>query len=289
MTKQFYPPSFDFIFKLLFGDRRNINILKAFLLAALDLPEAELSRLVIVDPHLKREFQDDKMGILDVKVYTASGMVINVELLVEISQDLRKRLAFSGAKLLAGQLKRGEEYHQAERVISIVICVDGVLLHEEEGYYNSYSIRNARSGAELTDLLEIRVLELQKLPPDPDGGCLYNWGQFFKAKTAEELAMAGEKDPMIREAVATVLELNEDERTRMLADARMWWEMDHAALERQHYREGLEKGQQQAEAEYQPILEAKAQAIEAKDQENRAFKQEIEELKRKLRKAGIED
>jgi predicted transposase/invertase (TIGR01784 family) len=282
MRKKFYPPSFDFIFKPLFGDQRNINILKAFLLAALDLPEADLSHLVIVDPHLKREFQDDKMGILDVKVYTVSSMIINVELQVEISQDLRKRMAFSRAKLLAGQLKRGEAYVQAERVISIVICVDGVLLHEEQGYYNSYSIRNARSGAELTDLLEIRVLELQKLPPDPDGERLYDWGQFFKAKTAEELVMTGKRDPMIREAVATVLELNEDERTRMLADARMWWEMDHAALERQHYREGVEKGQQQAEAEYQPILAAK-------DLEIGAFKQEIEELRKKLRKAGIED
>jgi hypothetical protein len=97
--------------------------------------------------------------------------------------------------------------------------------------------------------------------------------------------MAGEKDPMIGEAVATVLELNEDERTRMLADARMWWEMDHAALERQHYREGLEA----AEAKYQPILAEQAQEIEAKAQENRAFKQEIEELRRKLRQAGTED
>jgi hypothetical protein len=44
-------------------DRRNINILRAFLPAALDLPEAELSRLVIVDPHLKREFQDDKIAL----------------------------------------------------------------------------------------------------------------------------------------------------------------------------------------------------------------------------------
>jgi protein-disulfide isomerase-like protein with CxxC motif len=104
--------------------------------------------------------------------------------------------------------------------------------------------------------------------------------------------MAGKKDPMIGEAAATVLELNEDERTRMLADARMWWEMDHAALERQHYREGVEA----AEAKYQPILAAKDQEIGAKDQEigekdqeNRAFKQEIEELRRKLRQAGIED
>jgi uncharacterized membrane protein len=104
---------------------------------------------------------------------------------------------------------------------------------------------------------------------------------------------------MIREAVATVLELNEDERTRMLADARMWWEMDHAALERQHYREGVEA----AEAKYQPILAEQAQEIEAKAQENQAFKQEIEakdqeieakdqkieELRQKLRQAGIEN
>jgi hypothetical protein len=69
----------------------------------------------------------------------------------------------------------------------------------------------------------------------------------------------------------------------------MWWEMDHAALSRQHYREGLEKGQQQAEAEYQPILEAKDQVIEAKGLEIEAKDQEIEELRRKLRKAGIED
>jgi hypothetical protein len=64
------------------------------------------------------------------------------------------------------------------------------------------------------------------------------------------------------------MELNEDERARLLADARWKWKMDHAALERQHYRNGLTEGQQQAEAKYQPI---------------------IEELKRKLREAGIEE
>jgi predicted transposase/invertase (TIGR01784 family) len=278
MQKRFYPPSFDFIFKLVFGDQRNINILRAFLLAALALPEEEFDHLVIVDPHLKREFENDKMSILDVKIHTSSGMVINVELQVVITQDLRERMAFSTAKLLAGQLKRGDDYHRAERVISIVICVGGVLLPEEEGYYNSYSLRNARSGAELTDLLGIRVLEVQKLPPDPDGGSLFDWGRFFKAKTAEELAMAGERDPAIREATAVVMELNEDERARMLADARLYWQMDHEARGRQQYRDGVAA----AEAKYQPLLAAKDQVIEVKDQE-------IEELRRKLRETGIEE
>jgi hypothetical protein len=78
-------------------------------------------------------------------------------------------------------------------------------------------------------VLAINILETAKLPPDPDDGRLYDWGRFFKAETAEELAMAGERDPAIREATAVVMELNEDERARLLADARWKWKMDHAA------------------------------------------------------------
>ncbi|MDR0596889.1 MAG: hypothetical protein LBG14_00060 [Treponema sp.] len=37
-------------------------------------------------------------------------------------------------------------------VASIVIC-DGVLLGGKRGYYNAYSIRNARSGLEFADVL----------------------------------------------------------------------------------------------------------------------------------------
>jgi predicted transposase/invertase (TIGR01784 family) len=281
MTKRFYPPSFDFIFKLVFGDQRNINILAAFLIAALNLPEEEFDHLVIIDPHLKREFPDDKMSILDVKVHLKHGMIINVELQVETSQDLRKRIAFATAKMLTEQIKRGEEYNKVERVVSIVIC-GGVLLSEEAGYYNTYSIRNAQSGTEFTNLLEINILESAKLPPVPDDGRLYDWGRFFRAKTAEELAMAGERDPAIREATAVVMELNEDERARLLAEARWKWKMDHAALERQHYREGVEE----TEAKYQPVVEGLTREIEEKDQENRAIKQEIEELRRKLRETG---
>jgi predicted transposase/invertase (TIGR01784 family) len=291
MEKRFYPPSFDFIFKLVFGDQRNIKILTAFLIAALNLPEEEFDHLAIIDPHLKREFWDDKMSILDVKVHTKHGVIINVEMQVETSQDLRKRIAFATAKMLAEQIKRGDEYRRVERVASIVIC-GGVVLSEVAGYYNTYSIRNAQSGAEFTDVLAINILEPGKLPPGPDEGRLYDWGRFFRAKTAEELAMAGERDPAIREATAVVMELNEDERAQLLAEARWKWKMDHAALERQHYRNGLTEGQQQglqqAEAKYQPV-------VEGLTRENQAIKQEIEKkeleneaLRRKLREAGIE-
>jgi predicted transposase/invertase (TIGR01784 family) len=277
MSKKFYTASVDYVFKRIFGDQRNAHILAAFLTAALSLPKEEFDHLLIIDPHLKREFDDDKLNILDVKVYLASGIVINVEVQVHISQDFRKRLAFTIGKMLAEQLKKGEEYYRVERVISIIICC-GALLDEEREYYNSYSIRNARSGREFTDVLELNILEPGKLPTEPDGGKLFNWGEFFKAETPEELAMIGEKDPAIKEAVALVMELNEDDAERLRAFDRWKWQMDQAALRRDSYAEG----EKEAEAKYLPVIEEKDQAIREKDRE-------LEELRRRLREAGIED
>jgi predicted transposase/invertase (TIGR01784 family) len=279
------------VFKRIFGDPRNVHILAAFLMAALKLPEEEFDHLVIIDPHLRRRFRKDKLSVLDVKVYLKSGAVINVEMQVHISQELRKRIAFALGKMLAEQIKRGEDYYQVERVVSIVIC-GGVLLDEEPGYYNTYSIRNARSGREFTDVVELNILEPAKLPVEADGEKLFNWGEFFRAETPEELAMIGEKDPAIKDAVALVMELNEDDRERLLAFDRWKWQMDQAGLKREGYREGLEA----AEAKYRPVIDEKDREIDAKDRENQAIKreideknQEIEKLRRRLREAGIND
>jgi predicted transposase/invertase (TIGR01784 family) len=225
-------------------------------------------------------------------------VIIDVEIQVEIDQDLRKRIAFSIGKMLSEQIKRGDDYYRIERVVCIVICCGGVLISEETEYYNSYSLRNARSGKEFTDVMEINVLEPKKLPAEPNGERLFNWGQFFKAETPEELAMIAEKDPAIAEAAALVMELNEDDAERMLADARWKWQMDHAALERKHYREG----QDEAEARLKPVIEAKDREVQAKDrevqakdrevqakdQEVQAKDREIEALRRRLREAGID-
>jgi predicted transposase/invertase (TIGR01784 family) len=134
--KQFFTPLSDFVFKLIFGDRRNGLILKAFLSAALEIPEAELEEIILIDPHLKPETEADKLCVLDVKIRTASGMVINVEIQVKATPDLRKRIVSYAARLLTEQLKRGGDYQDVERVVSITIC-DEVLLKEESDYYNS--------------------------------------------------------------------------------------------------------------------------------------------------------
>jgi predicted transposase/invertase (TIGR01784 family) len=94
-----------------------------------------------VDPHLKREFEDDKMGILYVKVHTKGGIVINVEIQVASPPELRDRIVLYGAKMLTEQVKKGNTWDRAEQVISIII-MDKILLPEEMDYYNEYALCN---------------------------------------------------------------------------------------------------------------------------------------------------
>jgi len=64
---QILSPRSDYIFKLIFGNQANADILAAFLRSVLDLPEDEYDTLTIVDPHPNREGADGKLSILDVK------------------------------------------------------------------------------------------------------------------------------------------------------------------------------------------------------------------------------
>ena len=67
------PARSDVIFKLLFGNEANKDILTDFLKAVLQIPEEEFTKITIVDPHLLRRYKGDKLGILDVKIETKAG------------------------------------------------------------------------------------------------------------------------------------------------------------------------------------------------------------------------
>ncbi|MEN8907378.1 MAG: PD-(D/E)XK nuclease family transposase, partial [Clostridiales bacterium] len=66
-------PKVDFVFKLIFGDENNKDILIDFLSATLNLPKSEFDGIEIINNELQRLFEEDKKGILDVRVKTIAG------------------------------------------------------------------------------------------------------------------------------------------------------------------------------------------------------------------------
>ena len=211
--KPLLPVKSDFVFKLIFGDQRNVDILAEFLKSVLDIPDDEYDHLTIIDPYLKKESEDDKYGILDVKLHTVSGSIIHVEIQLRVHPDLKARTVYSLSKLVTEQISSGQNWSIIKRVITIVITED-IFIPEGEKYHHQFRHRT-QDGLEFTDLVEINTLDLGKLPPDDDSTDLWYWMKFIKSDDEEVIDMLATRSPQMRKAVGVLKELSADEATRM--------------------------------------------------------------------------
>ena len=95
-----------FCFQADFWGRRNVDIPAEFLKAVLDTPDSEYDHITIIDSHVKKESQDDKYGIPDVKLHTKSGTVINVEIQVCPIPEMKHRSVYFISKMVTEQTTR---------------------------------------------------------------------------------------------------------------------------------------------------------------------------------------
>jgi predicted transposase/invertase (TIGR01784 family) len=241
MSRPFLSPRNDLVFKMLFGDARNTGPLTDFLKATLELPAEDFLDIVLIDPHLHGEGIDDKRGILDVKVRTATGKIVDIEIQVAERPEMRERIVFYLSRMITEQIGRGEDYQEIERSICILIT-DYIQIPNNDCYHNRFRLYDPRTEEEFTDLMEVNVLELPKLPHNTDGTALWDWLKFLAARREEELKMLAEKNPQVGKAVARLQELSEDERARLLAESHEKWKWDDAARIRAARNKGLEEG-----------------------------------------------
>jgi predicted transposase/invertase (TIGR01784 family) len=250
MTHPFLSPRNDVVFKMIFGDAQDTGPLTDFLKSALTLPPEEYAEVTLVDPHLKREDPEDKLGILDVKVRTTSGQIIDIEIQVVEQSGMRERIVFYLSRMVAEQIGQGEGYDAIQRSICILIC-DHVLIGENKDYHNCYRLYDPKTGSEFTDLLEVNTLELPKLPEKADGTALWDWLKFVDARKEEDLTMLTEKNPQVGRAVGKLMALSEDEQTRMIAESREKLRRDIEANERAARKAGREDGREEGREEAQ--------------------------------------
>ena len=244
-SHQLLPVKSDFVFKLIFGDQRNTDILAKFLGSVLDIPELEYEKLTITDPYVKKESESDKFGILDVKLYTKSGRVVHIEIQVLPIPNMAERSIYYLSKMVAEQLSSGSEYNKIKQVVSIIVT-DYNMTEDNGIYHNRYRLRSAFDSSEYTDLIEIDLLELPKLPVINDGSELWHWLRFMDCQEEEVLNMLEEHSPELKKAVGVLKELSEDERTRMLFEDQEKARRDWASRMSGARREGREEGQRDA-------------------------------------------
>ncbi|PWL57432.1 MAG: hypothetical protein DBY37_13350 [Desulfovibrionaceae bacterium] len=243
MKKKLLSPVNDHVFKRVFG--KHLRVLAGFLSAVLEMP-IDASDIRVLDPNFRAERDDDKLGVLDVKVETRNG-VIDVEVQVQPHLHLKKRLLYYTSRMFVEQIDKGQNYGKLTRAVSIMI-VDFELIKTDSAFHHRYRLYDQENRLEYSDALEINVLEIPKVQKD-ETSPVSAWLRFFAAKTEDEFMSLAQTSPAMEEAWGVIKELSADERERLLAEDREKTRRDNAAYYETGLVEGIATGVEKGRAE----------------------------------------
>jgi predicted transposase/invertase (TIGR01784 family) len=276
MLNKFISPLADFLVKDVFGNQKTIENTAGFLKAVLGLDPAECRSLRIVDPHLHRRWRKDKLGVVDIRINTASGKVFHVEVQVASEVDFIPRSMYYQDRQIVDQLGSGDPYGKINRTVTISI-LNYILLKDEppDRYKNVYRFLNTVSHKAFTDLQELVILELPKAPEKDDGTAVWPWLKYFKCKTMEELEMLARKHP---EVAGAVRQVRRNSPIRAIRELIFEYE-DARRIRMGRDRYAREQGYQEAKAEDHEQIR---QSLEQNRQDQEHIRQ-LEEENRRLR------
>ena len=243
MAQFLMKPKIDFAFKEIMMDgKARIG----FLAAVLHLDPENIKETRILNPYLRKVHEDDKLGILDVRILMNDDAMIDVE--IQLSELLvwPDRSLFYAAKMYADQIEHGQKYDVLKKCVSISI-LDFTLFKKEAGFYSCFHIREDTRGFLYTDKMEFHVIELPKLPPELKEDCtgLELWAKFINAERKEEFDMLAGRDPYIDSAYQQLQVISQDKQKRLEYEAREKAVRDY----NQGMFEAKEKGREEGHAE----------------------------------------
>jgi predicted transposase/invertase (TIGR01784 family) len=128
------------------------------------------------------------------------------------------------------------------------VITDYDFIPETGRYHTVFRMLEAEEHFEFNGLMEIDVLNLEKLPVEGEGR-LWEWLRFLKAEGEEELKMVAERNEVIREAYCKLQEMSEDEAARMVYEGRLKAQRDEYSRIEGARREGWTEGLKEGEAE----------------------------------------
>lgn len=252
MQNKIFPATNDVVFKKIFGDINNKGIIKDFLSSILNIPEEEYDLLKIENPFLNVEDStNEKLGILDVKLSTKNHKIIDIEIQVARMKYMRERVLFYLSKMTLDQIGTGENYGKIQKVVSIIIASDHILVKENEKQHNRYLFYNQERDSIFSDKMEIDVLDLMKKTDlSKDNPNLAKWVNFFNAKTEKQLEeVHNMQNSAIKQATEIVMKVNQDDELRVKAEQRenaiRAYKSEIEGGKQEGIKEGMEKGIEQ--------------------------------------------
>ena len=236
-------PKLDVVFQALFGEVGNESITKGFLETILErkIDSIDLSR----NPILRREFKEEKLGVLDIIAKLDKDEICNIELQIVDKKNIIERILYYWSRLYSRQIKSGEDYKILQKAIVILITDFKIENLEELDYHSRWKIIEDKQGKKiiLTQKLEIDIIELPKIiGKEKEQDNLLDWLYFLENPKSERVTEKMKENENLKEAVKKLDNLSEDEKMQRIADLRQKAIMDEKAIYEKGLEVGIEKG-----------------------------------------------
>ena len=231
----------DVIFKRMFGDLKNEELIKVFIANMLELPPESITKIVIDNVELTPEFFDQKFSRLDLKM-EVDGSIVNIEMQISAESDFRERTLFHWARLYSNDLKSGEAYRNLKKTICINIV--NFNLFDTNEYHSNFGVIEKSRGEVLSDKFAIHFFELKKLNKSRKHKPMEDWLDLINAETEEDLMAHGEATqiPEIKKAIVELRRMSASEKIRQEAEYREKMLHDEASALSGARMEGIAEG-----------------------------------------------
>ncbi len=246
-SKKILSPKLDVVFQALFGEVGSEKITGRFLQSILkqEVSEVDLSQNIV----LRREQEDDKLGILDIMAKINEKEYCNIEMQLVDTGEIRERILYYWSKIYARQLKKGQKYRELEKTIVILIANFEIKGLEDLKYHTEWKIMDKETQKViLTDKFELRIIELPKIKEEEQEE-LIDWLFFLENPQSERVKTKMEENEELKEAVEKLQGMSEDDYMQRIADLREKAILDYNSGMDTALRKGIAEGEKKAKLE----------------------------------------
>ncbi len=251
------PMTSDLVFRTVLG--RDAPECKRALIAVLNLI-LDRKGDPIVDLEYKNPFHlsayiAGKRTVMDIKVSTSSNETMGIEMQVEKLRFYANRSVLYANQLSSEGLESGEGYDKIKKAVHISI-VSGNMDAGSDKYHGVYRYREVSDNTELSDLVELHYLKLDRLPKVPleemsplerFGYYIAHSGKENRQREIDALVRMGEEAIALTDAV--LRKASQEEILKQEEWARKMWELDQVVQTRAIRNEGLEEGRKEGHEE----------------------------------------
>ena len=217
-------PTNDYVFKRIFGQKKNSDILKDLLQAI--LPNWNIKN---VEPRqevqLETDFITDKVCRLDILATLDDGTKVDIEMQMRNYNDIEARSLFYTTREYHQSLENGQDYIEIPK--SIGIWISNFNVFSDEGpFHEIVRLRRDYENQIFTDKIEMHYLQLPKFKQKCKriSNKLEEWLTFISFENMEELKMI--ENEKVKKAEEELEYLSGDEAERRIAYLRETAEID---------------------------------------------------------------